>query len=193
MTIRIRDIIANNIKVNQEILENEQLIQTVKNVADIITIAFKTRKKVLLCGNGGSAAGAQHIAAELSGKFYKDRHSLFAEALHVDTFYLTATANDHSFDEVYSRQLQAKGQKGDILLGLSTSGNSKNILRALEQAKLLGVITVGLTGAKEEKMKTLCDFMLSIPSTDVPRIQEAHLLIGHIICEIVEKAMFGNA
>lgn len=179
-----------SIDVKKKILDDEMLQTTIFDVSKAIIRAFKNDKKVLLCGNGGSAADAQHIAAELSGRFYKDRNPLFAEALHVNTSYLTAVANDYSYDEVYSRLVKAKGRKGDILIGISTSGNSKNVVRAIEEAKNIGMITVGMTGQTGGKMKDLCDFLINVPSTDTPRIQEAHITIGHIICEIVEKELF---
>ena len=182
--------ISESIEVKNKILEDEKLQTTILNVARAIIEAFKNDRKVLICGNGGSAADAQHIAAELSGKFYKDRAPLFAEALHVNTSYLTAVANDYSYDEVYSRLIKAKGREGDILIGISTSGNSKNIIKAIEEAKKIGMITVGMTGQTGGKMKDLCDFLINVPSNDTPRIQEAHITIGHIICEIVEKEMF---
>lgn len=179
-----------SIDVKKKILDDEMLQTTIFDVSKAIIEAFKNDKKVLLCGNGGSAADAQHIAAELSGRFYKDRNPLFAEALHVNTSYLTAVANDYSYDEVYARLVKAKGRKGDILIGISTSGNSKNIIKAIEEAKNIGMITVGMTGQTGGKMKDLCAFLINVPSTDTPRIQEAHITIGHIICEIVEKELF---
>ncbi len=149
-------------------------------MAKEIINAYKRGRKVLLCGNGGSAADAQHIAAELSGKFYIDRDPLFAEALHVNTSYLTAVANDYSYDEVFSRLVKAKGKKGDVLVAISTSGRSRNVIKAIEAANEIGMITVGLTGKSGGRMN------------DVPRIQEAHIMIGHIICEIVERELFNQ-
>jgi len=147
---------------------------------------------VLLCGNGGSAADAQHLAAELSGKFYLDRPPLFAEALHTNVSYITAVSNDYSFEEVYARLVRGEGQAGDVLIGISTSGNSKNVIKAIEKANEISMITVGMTGASGGEMKNLCRYLINVPSTDTPRIQESHILIGHIICEIVEKELFGN-
>jgi D-sedoheptulose 7-phosphate isomerase len=144
----------------------------------------------LFCGNGGSAADAQHLAAEFSGRFYYDRPPLPSEALHANTSYLTAVANDYSFEEVYSRMIRGVGKEGDILIGISTSGNSPNILRALTTANDLGMITVGMTGESGGRMKEHCDYLLNVPSADTPRIQEAHIMIGHIICELVEAALF---
>jgi D-sedoheptulose 7-phosphate isomerase len=182
--------ILESIKVKQKFLENPKLLSTISQVAQEIINAFKNDKKVLLCGNGGSAADAQHIAAELSGRFYFDREPLFAEALHVNTSYLTAVANDYSYDEVFSRLVKAKGRAGDILIGISTSGNSKNVIKAIEVANEIGMITIGMTGETGGRMKDICKYLINVPSKDTPRIQEAHIMIGHIICEIVEKELF---
>jgi len=188
---RIKQAIQNSIQLKQNILKNHELLSTISKVSQEIIQAFKNDKKVLLCGNGGSAADAQHIAAELSGRFYFDRDPLFAEALHVNTSYITAVANDYSYDEVYSRLVKAKGRPGDILIGISTSGNSKNIIKALEVANKIGMITVGMTGESGGKIIDICKYLINVPSKDTPRIQEAHIMIGHIICEIVEKELFG--
>ena len=145
---------------------------------------------MLLCGNGGSAADAQHLAAELSGRFYYDRAPLPAEALHTNSSFTTAVANDYSFEDIYSRAVHASGRKGDILIGLSTSGNSENIIRALKTAREMGILTVGMTGETGGKMKPFCDYLINVPSDDTPRIQESHILIGHIICELVESSLF---
>jgi D-sedoheptulose 7-phosphate isomerase len=158
-------------------------------VADIVT-CYKNGGKVLWCGNGGSAADAQHLAAELSGRFYYDRPPLFSEALHVNTSYTTAVANDYSYDVIYSRLVEAMGKKNDILIGLSTSGNSGNVIKAFEKAREKGITTVGFTGETGGKMKPLSDHLINIPSTDTPRIQECHMLLGHTICEMVEAALF---
>jgi D-sedoheptulose 7-phosphate isomerase len=188
----IKSILLESMKVKENILENKELLSIISKVAQEIINAFKMDKKVLLCGNGGSAADAQHIVAELSGKFYIDREPLFAEALHVNTSYLTAVANDYSYDEVFSRLLKAKGRPGDILIGISTSGNSKNVIKAIESANEIGMITVGMTGKSGGKMKGICKYLIAVPSQDTPRIQEAHITIGHIICEIVERELFKN-
>ena len=186
----IKKNISESIQVKQNILENPQLLSKISLVSQEIINAFKNDKKVLFCGNGGSAADAQHIAAELSGRFYFDREPLFAEALHVNTSYLTAVANDYSYDEVFSRLVKAKGRAGDILIGISTSGNSKNVIKAIEVANEIGMISVGMTGKTGGKMKDICKYLINVPSTDTPRIQEGHIMIGHIICEIVEKVLF---
>jgi D-sedoheptulose 7-phosphate isomerase len=186
----IKKSISESIQVKQNILENPELLSKISQVSQEIINAFKNDKKVLFCGNGGSAADAQHIAAELSGRFYFDREPLFAEALHVNTSYLTAVANDYSYDEVFSRLVKAKGRAGDILIGISTSGNSKNVIKAIEVSNEKGMITIGMTGKTGGKMKEICKYLINVPSTDTPRIQEAHIMIGHIICEIVEKVLF---
>ncbi len=188
--MRIKESIAQSIAVKQAILSDPQMLEQIQIVADACTETFCTGGKVLFCGNGGSAADAQHLAAEFSGRFYYDRLPLPSEALHVNTSYLTAVANDYSYDEVYARLLRGTGNEGDILFGISTSGNSKNILRAFETARELGVITVGLTGQGGGKMKDLSDYLICVPSTDTPRIQESQIMIGHIICELVESALF---
>ena len=190
MTQKIKNIISNSISVKQQLLGDEKLVAIIKNCIDTITAAFKSGNKVLFCGNGGSAADAQHLAAEFSGRFYIDRPALPAEALHCNTSYLTAVANDYSYDLIYARLLQGIGNKGDVLIGLSTSGNSKNIIKAFEVAKEKGMITIGFTGATGGAMKNISDHLLNVPSADTPRIQECHMLIGHIICQLVEEKMF---
>jgi len=182
--------IKDSINTKQKILDNKALLKTVQQAADQMVSVFKNDGKVLFCGNGGSAADAQHLAAELSGRFYYDRPPLFAEALHVNTSYLTAVANDYSYDEIFARLVKAKGRKGDMLFCLSTSGNSKNILRAIKVADEIGMITVGLTGESGGAMKQACEYLVNVPSNDTPRIQEAHILLGHIVCEIVESTLF---
>lgn len=188
--MRIIESIHHSIETKQKILADADFVQRIRDVAQICAETFCNGGKVLFCGNGGSAADAQHLAAEFSGRFYYDRPPLPSEALHVNTSYLTAVANDYSFEEVYSRLLHGIGSEGDVLIGLSTSGNSKNIIRAFETARESGIITVGLTGLSGGKMKDLCDFLLNVPSVDTPRIQESHIMIGHIICELVETALF---
>jgi D-sedoheptulose 7-phosphate isomerase len=190
MIEKIKNIIAASVTTKQQILQNEALLKTVSDCVSVIVAAFKNGNKVLFCGNGGSAADAQHLAAEFSGRFYKDREALPAEALHCNTSYLTAVANDYSYDVIYSRLIQGIGVKGDVLIGLSTSGNSKNIVAAFETAKQKGMITMGFTGTDGGKMKEISDYLLNVPSTDTPRIQESHIMLGHIICELVEEKYF---
>jgi D-sedoheptulose 7-phosphate isomerase len=192
MSRQIKNIIQASIDVKQQFLQNEQLIDTISNIVDITVNAFKNGNRVYFCGNGGSAADAQHLAAEFSGRFYIDRKALPAEALHCNTSYLTAVANDYSYDAVYARIIDGIGGAGDILIGLSTSGNSGNIIRAFEVARAKKIITVGLTGATGGKMKPISDYLINIPSTDTPRIQESHILAGHIICQLVEEKYFAT-
>jgi len=177
-----------NVKIN--ILKNKETLDLIDKVAKEMIKAFKGGNKVLFCGNGGSAADAQHIAAELSGKFYLDREPLFAEALHTNTSFLTAVANDFSYDEVFARAVKAKGRQGDVLIGVSTSGKSRNVIKAIETANKMKMITVGFTGKNGGKLSGKCKYLIKVPSADTPRIQETHILIGHIICEIVEKKLF---
>lgn len=193
MKQKIHDIIAASIAVKQRILEDEVMQNRIAEAVAVITIAFNNGNKVLFCGNGGSAADAQHLAAEFSGRFYIDRKALPSEALHCNTSYLTAVANDYSYDVIYSRIIEGTGNPGDVLVGLSTSGNSRNIIKAFEACREKGVITIGLTGATGGQMKAYSDFLFNVPSTDTPRIQESHILIGHIICELVEAAIFTPA
>ena len=190
MINKIKNIISKSISVKELLLLDDKLLNAILKASDVCTIAFKADKKVLFCGNGGSAADAQHLAAEFSGRFYKDRDPLFSEALHVNTSYLTAVANDYDYNQIYSRLIKAKGREGDILFGISTSGNSTNIVEAFLQAKKQGVITIGLTGSTGGKIAPLSDILLNIPSDDTPRIQESHILVGHIICEFVENNLF---
>ena len=182
--------ITSSIEVKEKILRDENLLNIINQVVKECVSTFENNRKILFCGNGGSAADAQHLAAEFSGRFYYDRPPLYAEALHVNTSFITAVANDYSFDEVYARMIRASGNPGDILFAISTSGKSNNILRALEEANDIGMITVGMTGDTGGKMTGLCQYLMKIPSTDTPRIQEAHILIGHIICELVETQLF---
>ncbi|HRH60566.1 MAG TPA: D-sedoheptulose 7-phosphate isomerase [Chitinophagaceae bacterium] len=186
----IKNIIAASIVVKQQILADEYMQQKIADAVDAVAAAFSNGNKVLFCGNGGSAADAQHLAAEFSGRFYKDRPALPSEALHCNTSYLTAVANDYSYDVIFSRIVEGIASKGDILIGLSTSGNSKNILNAFEAARAKEVITIGFTGSVGGKMKELSDILFNVPSADTPRIQESHIMIGHIICQLVEERLF---
>lgn len=188
----IKRIIEDSIATKQAIVSGQTLMQTASKIADAITLCYRNGGKVLFCGNGGSAADAQHLAAELSGRFYFDRPPLDAEALHVNSSYVTAVANDYTYDEIYSRYVNGVGKKGDVLIGISTSGNSENILRALKVAKSKGMVTVAMTGESGGKMKDVVDYLLNVPSTDTPRIQEAHIMLGHIFCQIVEEDLFAN-
>jgi D-sedoheptulose 7-phosphate isomerase len=187
---QIKNIVQSSINVKQDVLQNEELLKTVHTCITVLVQAFKNGNKVLFCGNGGSAADAQHLAAELTGRFYTDRDALPAEALHCNTSYLTAVANDYSYDVIYSRMVKGIGNKGDVLIGLSTSGNSPNIYNAFEVAKEKGMITIAFTGATGGSMKALADYLINIQSTDTPRIQESHIMLGHIICQLVEAEYF---
>jgi D-sedoheptulose 7-phosphate isomerase len=189
---QIQSIIESSIEVKQALLKDEQLMLQLEKTVDAITHAFKKGNAVYFAGNGGSAADAQHLAAEFSGRFYKDRKALPSDALHCNSSYLTAVANDYSYDVIYSRLLEGLAKSGDVLVGISTSGNSANIVKAFEMAKSIGVVTVGFTGTTGGKMKPLSDFLINIPSTTTPRIQESHILVGHIICELVEENIFGK-
>jgi len=175
------------------VFQNGILKANIQQIVAKSVIAFQSDKKMLFCGNGGSASDAQHIAAELSGRFYTDRPPLYAEALHVNSSFMTAVANDYGYEATYARMVEAAGKEGDVLIGISTSGNSPNVVRAIKKAKEIGMFTVGFTGENGGKMKGICDVMICIPSEDTPRIQEAHILIGHIICQLVEEEMFPNA
>ena len=189
---QIKTIIESSIQVEQALLKDDQLMLEVEKIVHAITHAFKQGNAVYFAGNGGSAADAQHLAAEFSGRFYKDRKALPSDALHCNSSYLTAVANDYSFDVIYARLLEGLAKPGDVLVGISTSGNSGNIVKAFEMAKTIGVITVGFTGATGGKMKSLSDFLINIPSSTTPRIQESHILVGHILCELVEENIFGK-
>jgi D-sedoheptulose 7-phosphate isomerase len=186
----IKELINNSIAVKQQIVENGELLLTIEEVVAVITRCFKQGNKVLFCGNGGSAADAQHLAAEFSGRFYKDRPALPAEALHCNTSYLTAVANDYGYDVIYSRMIEGFGNKGDVLIGFSTSGNSANIVKAFEAARNREMITIGFTGTTGGVLKAWSDYLFNVPSTDTPRIQESHIMIGHIICQLVEENLW---
>lgn len=190
MQHRIREAIATSIKLKQSVLEDDLLIQTVNKIVHICVEALVSRGRIFFCGNGGSAADAQHLAAELSGRYYFDRPPLDAEALNVNMSYITAVGNDYGYNAIFKRSLQAKGRHGDVLFGLSTSGNSENIISAFEFARANGITTIAMTGKDGGRLLPLGDFSLHIPSGDTPRIQECHMLLGHVICELIEKKMF---
>ncbi len=186
----IQSKLQHSIDLKTQVLNNESLLKAVESLVNDIIVCYKNGGKVLWCGNGGSAADAQHLAAELSGRFYYDRPPLFSEALHVNTSYTTAVANDYSYDVIYSRLIDAMGKPGDVLIGLSTSGNSKNVVKALERANSLGLVTAAFTGQTGGEMKNHAKYLINIPSTDTPRIQECHMILGHTICELVEMMLF---
>lgn len=182
--------IQESIETKRNILDSPALLESIALASQTIIDSLLSGGKIYFCGNGGSAADAQHLAAELSGRFYFDRAPLAAEALHCNTSFMTAVGNDYSFDVVYSRLLTGIGNKNDVLFSLSTSGNSKNIVNACLKAKEIGMKTIALTGATGGELKNLTDILINIPDTDTPRIQEAHIMVGHIICELVEKMIF---
>jgi D-sedoheptulose 7-phosphate isomerase len=190
MIDHIKNIISESVSVKKKILSDEVMLNNIIGAVQDIVKAFKNGNRVYFAGNGGSAADAQHLAAEFSGRFYTDRLALPAEALHCNTSYLTAVANDYSYDEIYARLIRGIANPGDILVGLSTSGNSGNIVKAFETARTKKLITIGFTGETGGKMKSLSDYLFNVPSSDTPRIQESHILLGHIICELVEKEYF---
>ena len=190
MQNQILEILKNAVQVKAAILTDANLVDELERVSNCLVDVFKNGSKLMLCGNGGSAADAQHIAAELSGRFYFDRAPLDAEALHVNTSYLTAVANDYSYDKIYSRMVTARGKKGDALIAISTSGNSGNVIEAVKAANEMGVITIGFTGKDGGKMNALCDYLIKAPSDDTPRIQECHILFAHLLCEIIEGTLF---
>ena len=183
----IKQRIEASVDIKNRLAEDDGIINSIREIVGEICKAIRAGNKVMFCGNGGSAADAQHLSAELSGRFYLDREPLYSEALHVNTSFLTAVANDYNYEEVYSRLVKAKGREGDVLVALSTSGTSSNILKALETARQIGVVTIGLTGEGGGQMESACKFTIKVPSSDTPRIQECHMLLGHIICEFVEK------
>lgn len=186
----IKSALQRSISVKQLMLDDDLLLARIEEAATEMVNVYRNQGKVLFCGNGGSAADAQHLAAELSGRFNYDRPPLFAEALHVNGSYVTAVANDYSFDMVYQRMIHAAGRKGDVLVAISTSGNSQNILNAILAAKQEGMFVIGLTGKSGGKMAFLSDLLINVPSTKTPHIQEAHITIGHILCDIVESTLF---
>ena len=188
--LKIRDIISASLQAKQELLKNETLLRSIEQSVDLIVHCFSNNGRLWLCGNGGSAADAQHIAAEFSGRFYKDRPALPAEALHTNTSYITSVGNDYSFDVIYSRMIEGVAREGDILIAISTSGNSANIVNAAKAAKEKKVSCISLTGEGGGELKALSNILLNAPSTITPRIQECHILIGHIICELVEEKLY---
>lgn len=188
----IAETIAASIATKQRLLSSDELLSRIEAFAETLVSCFNNDGKVFFCGNGGSAADAQHISAELTGRFYLDRKPLYAEAFHVNSSYMTAVANDYGYDKVYSRMAEACCRKGDVLVGISTSGNSTNIIEALKVAKSQGATIIGMTGETGGKMADFVDVLINVPSSDTPRIQESHILVGHIVCDITEKTLFGE-
>ncbi len=187
MENKIKEIIQESISTKQELLNHSEMVN---KIVDVCVKALKNGNAIYWCGNGGSAADAQHLAAELSGRFYYDRDPLPSDALHCNTSYITAVGNDYHYDVIYSRLLKGIGKTGDVLIGLSTSGKSNNVVNAFEEAKKMGITTIGFTGRNSNKFETSCDYIINAPSIDTPRIQECHMLIGHIVCELIETEMF---
>ncbi len=187
---RTREALGQSIEIKTKILKDEALLAQVQRTVDMSVQSLETGGCLYFCGNGGSAADAQHLAAELSGRFYYDRPPLAAEALHANSSFLTAVANDYSYDDIFSRYVSARVKKGDVLFGFTTSGNSKNVLKAFEAARQLKALTIAFTGESGGKIKSISDICIQIPSTDTPRIQEAHITLGHIVCELIEAKMF---
>jgi D-sedoheptulose 7-phosphate isomerase len=192
MNKQIVNNIRESIEVKETLIKDSDSLRMIEDAAGKCIDCFKLGGKILLCGNGGSAADAQHIAAELSGRFKVDRDPLYAEALHVNSSFVTAVANDYDYDDVYRRMVQAAGKKGDVLIAISTSGNSGNVLHAVNQGNQQGMITIGLTGKDGGQLKETCDICIRVPSGDTARIQESHIMIGHIMCDIIEKSLFDS-
>ncbi|MFP4287633.1 MAG: SIS domain-containing protein [Bacteroidales bacterium] len=182
--------IQSSIRVKEKVLESPALLHDLEKAISFVVKTYQNKGKVLFCGNGGSAADAQHLAAELAGRFYYDRPPLFAEALHVNTSFTTAVSNDYGYEMVFARMVNAAGKQGDILVALSTSGNSPNIIQTIHAAKKKQMLVIGFTGSDGGKMNDICDILLKAPSGDTPRIQEIHMLLGHIFCEQIEKQLF---
>jgi D-sedoheptulose 7-phosphate isomerase len=188
----IKRYIQDSIRAKQELLSDPKLLKTLEAAAKMLVRAYRKGRKVLLAGNGGSAADAQHIAGELVSKFYFDRPGLSALALTTDTSILTAIGNDYGYEKLFARQVQANGRAGDVLIGISTSGNSPNIIAALQEAKRRKLLTIGLTGGADCQMDRakLCDLLIKVPTTETPKIQESHIMLGHLLCALTEKALF---
>lgn len=190
--MRIKEIINQNIEIHRQILSDEKLLDKISSAAALIVDSLKNGGKIHFCGNGGSAADAQHLAAELSGRYYIDRPPLNAEAMHVNSSYVTAVGNDYGYDHIYSRLLAGTGKEGDVLVAISTSGNAANIIQACRKAREMNISVVSFTGETGGMLKGLSDILINIPSMDTPRIQEAHIMTGHIICEMVESELFSH-
>ena len=188
----IADQIRASISTKQAILSDKGLMRNIAAAAQMIVDAYEQGKKTLLAGNGGSAADAQHIAGEFVSKFYFDRPGIASIALTTDTSIITAIGNDYGYDKLFSRQIQAQGSAGDVFIGISTSGNSANLVEALRMCGQKGIKTIGLTGFTGGEMDSMCDLCIKVPSGETPRIQESHILIGHVICCIVEEKLFGD-
>ena len=188
----IKKQIEDSIQTKQKLLENIEVTDSIFEAVNAVIEAYKRGNKTLIAGNGGSAADAQHIAAEFVSRFYFDRPGIPSIALTTDTSIITAIGNDYGYERLFARQVEANGAKGDIFIGISTSGNSANVIEALKACKEKGITTIGLTGESGGKMSDICDIIIKVPSSSTPRIQESHILIGHIICASVEEELFGK-
>lgn len=188
-----KDRVREHLTVISLIESDSSLISRIEEAGTLILNAFQDGRQLLICGNGGSAADSQHIATEFVSRFFIERKALNSEALTVNTSSLTAIGNDYNFDKIFSRQVEAKGREGDVLIGISTSGNSKNVVEAMKVAREMAMLTIGFTGNKSDSLLyKVSDCCIGVPSNCTPRIQEAHILIGHMICDFVEYEMFGK-
>ena len=184
--------LSKSLAITQAIYSDGKTIGQIKSVSELIIAAYRRENKTIFAGNGGSASDAQHLACEFVSRFYFDRPGLASIALSINTSILTAIGNDYGYEQLFSRQVQANGRQGDVFIGISTSGNSKNIVEALKACREKGIVTVGFSGEAEGAMDQFCDYSIKAPSRETPRIQEAHILIGHIICAAVEESLFGK-
>lgn len=182
--------IQDSISVKERILADPSLLKVVGSAAEMVVSAYKENKKTMLAGNGGSAADAQHIAGEFVSRFYFDRPGIPSISLSTDTSIMTAIGNDYGFEKLFARQIQAQGNKGDVFIGITTSGNSENIVQALCMCRGKGIKSIVMTGETGGRVAEICDLCIKVPSVETPRIQESHILIGHIICCIVEEELF---
>ncbi len=191
--LKARNIFNDHYELVALLKEDEQLLQKINEICQVICDCFDAGHKVMFCGNGGSAADSEHIAAELSGKFKKNRAPLFAEALHVNSAAFSAISNDYGYEHVFRRLFESKYRPGDILIAYSTSGQSDNIIKLLEYAHSVNCTTIGFCGSNRKRMSDLCKIIIDIPSAETARVQEMHMLISHIICELVEDKLFPDA
>lgn len=192
MIKQIKNYISDSVQTQQKILEDENILNKIQLISETIISALKNGKKILFVGNGGSASDCDHLATEFVSKFYKDRHAFNAISLTSNNALITALSNDFSYDKAFSRQIEAIGQKGDVLFALSTSGNSKNVVESIEIANEMNLTTIGLVGSKKSDMDEICSILIKIPSAETPNIQESQMVIGHLICKLVEDKLFGK-
>jgi D-sedoheptulose 7-phosphate isomerase len=195
MEVHLKQIISyleESVEIKNKLLNDKECLSIISQVSELLIETFRNGNKVILAGNGGSAGDAQHIAAEFVSRFYFDRPGLPAIALTTDTSMITAIANDYGYENLFSRQVQAQGRSGDVFIGISTSGNSKNVVKAIHEAKSLGVVTVALCGEGGE-LPNIADYAIRVPSSSTPYIQECHICVGHVMCGIVERVIFGGS